>query len=123
MFPNASFSTLVDLPQITLIMQLCNQTIEQVTEEKDLGVIIDNQMKYHQHVSFATSKARRTSVLYKLKKVSISIEQNVFRITPTIHLDQNRIENAQRAVTRLVPSIYQTSYLRTNTPGTQITNS
>ena len=34
--------------------QLCNQTIEQVTEEKDLGVIIDNQMKYHQHVSFAT---------------------------------------------------------------------
>ena len=36
-----------------------NQIIEQVTEEKDLGVIIDNQMKFHQHVSLATSKVMR----------------------------------------------------------------
>ena len=33
--------------------QIGNQTIEQVTEERDLEVIIDNQMKFHQHVSFA----------------------------------------------------------------------
>ena len=47
-----------------------NQTIEQVTEERDLGVIIDNQMKFHQHVSFAASKAMRMIgvhfVLYQL---------------------------------------------------------
>ena len=30
--------------------QIGNQAIEQVTEERDLGVIIDNQMKSHQHV-------------------------------------------------------------------------
>ena len=38
------------------------QIIEQVTEEKDLGIliIINNQLKFHQHVSFATSKAMVT---------------------------------------------------------------
>ena len=56
--------------------QLCNQTIEQVTEEKDLGVIIDNQMKYHQHVhvSFATSKAMRMVGVVRKTFCSIPIE-------------------------------------------------
>ena len=37
--------------------QIGNQTIEQVTKERNLGVIIDNQMKSHQHVSLAANKA------------------------------------------------------------------
>ena len=73
MFPNASFSTLVDLPRMTLI-NYAIRTIEQVTEEKDLGVIIDNQMKYHQHVSFATSKAMRMVGVIRKTFCSIPIE-------------------------------------------------
>ena len=33
--------------------------IEQTVEERDLGVLIDNQLKFHDHSSMATGKARR----------------------------------------------------------------
>ena len=33
--------------------------IEQTAEERDLGVLIDNQLKFHDHSSTATAKARR----------------------------------------------------------------
>ena len=48
--------TSADPSQITLIKYVTMQIIEQVTEEKDLGIliIINNQLKFHQHVSFAT---------------------------------------------------------------------
>ena len=42
-----------DLFQITY--QIRHKIIEQVTEERDLGIINDNQMKFLQHLSFATS--------------------------------------------------------------------
>ena len=35
------------------------QIINQVTEEKDLGVIYDNQINFIKHVIFASSKAMR----------------------------------------------------------------
>ena len=33
--------------------------IEQTVEERDLGVLIDNQLKFHDHLSMAAGKARR----------------------------------------------------------------
>ena len=33
--------------------------IEQTIEERDLGVLIDNQLKFHDHSSTAAGKARR----------------------------------------------------------------
>ena len=43
--------------------QIYKQIIEQVTEEKDLGIIIDNQLKFF---IFATSKAMHmTEVIQK----------------------------------------------------------
>ncbi len=35
-------------------------TLESVTEEKDLGVLIDDKLKFHKHVSAAVSKANHT---------------------------------------------------------------
>ena len=105
--------------------QLCNQTIEQVTEEKDLGVIIDNQMKYHQHVSFATSKAMRMVGFVRKTFCSIPIETFLSLYNklvrphmeygnviwgPFYMLDQNKIENLQRAATRLVQSMKHLTY-------------
>ena len=47
----------VSPPVLDHTYQIGNQTIRQVTEERDLGIIIDNQMKLHQHASVAASKA------------------------------------------------------------------
>ena len=33
--------------------------INQTSEEKDLGVTIDNQLKFHKHIAITVSKARR----------------------------------------------------------------
>ena len=99
--------------------QIQNQIIEQVTAEKDLGIIIDNQMKFHQHVSFAASKAMRMIGVIRKTFCSISIDTfpSLYNTLIRPHLeygnviwgpfyvlDQNRIENVQRAATRLVSS-------------------
>ncbi len=38
-------------------------TLESVTEEKDLGVLIDDELKYPKHVSAAVSKVNKLWVL------------------------------------------------------------
>ena len=53
--------------------QICIQIIEQVTKEKDLEIIVDNLLKFHQYVSFATSKAMRI----------IGVIQRTFCFMPT----------------------------------------
>ncbi len=40
-------------------------TLESVQEEKDLGVLIDEELKFHKHVSAAVSKANQTLVIVK----------------------------------------------------------
>ncbi len=35
-------------------------TLETVTEEKDLGVLIDDKLTFHKHVSAAVPKANQT---------------------------------------------------------------
>ena len=42
-----------------------DHNIEKVSKEKDLGVIIDEQLKFHEHTSYATSKANRTIGIIK----------------------------------------------------------
>ncbi len=39
--------------------------LESVTEEKDLGVLIDDELKFHKHVSVAISKANQTRDIVK----------------------------------------------------------
>ena len=48
--------------------------IVQTSNEKDLGVIIDNLMKFHLHTQFVTSKAKRTLGLIKKSFINISKE-------------------------------------------------
>ena len=40
-----------------------SKALQNVNEEKDLGVIIDNQLKFHRHVSLVSSKARQLLAL------------------------------------------------------------
>ncbi len=39
--------------------------LESVTEEKDLGILIDDELKFHKHVSAAISKANQTLGIVK----------------------------------------------------------
>jgi len=46
--------------------------IEQTNEERDLGVLIDNQLKFHNHSSTAISKARRLLGLISKSFINLS---------------------------------------------------
>ena len=47
-------------------------TLEQVTEEKDLGIIIDNELKFHKHTAMAIKKANR--ILGLIKKSFVNLD-------------------------------------------------
>ena len=49
-------------------------TLEQVTEEKDLGIIIDNELKFHKHTAMAIKKANR--ILGLIKKSFVNLDTN-----------------------------------------------
>ncbi len=40
-------------------------TLESITEEMDLGVLIDDELKFHKHVSAAVSKSNQTLGIVK----------------------------------------------------------
>jgi len=100
-------------------------SIEKVFEEKDLGVIIDEQLKFHEHTSYVTNKANRTIGI--IRKTFLNLSANTFLnlykalVCPQLEygnaiwgpfysVDQTKIENVQRAATTLVSSIRHLSY-------------
>ena len=42
-----------------------SEPLQNVNEERDLGIIIDNQLKFHSHVSSISSKARKLLALIR----------------------------------------------------------
>ena len=56
--------------------------IEKVSKEKDLGVIIDEQLKFHEHTSYATSKTNCTIGI--IKKTFANMTSDTF-LTFTKH--------------------------------------
>jgi len=61
-------------PNHVYSMAGCN--IEQTNEESDLGVLIDNQLKFQNHSSTAISKARR--ILELISKSFINLSPQTF---------------------------------------------
>ena len=47
-------------------------TLEQVTEEKDLGIIINNELKFHKHRAMVIKKANR--ILDLIKKSFVNLD-------------------------------------------------
>ena len=105
--------------------QMNSQPIEQVSNEKDLGITIDSLMKFHIQTSLVTSKALRTVGI--IKKSFVSLTKETFLclykaiIRPQLEygnviwgpfsvLDQAKVERVQRRATKLVPSIKHLSY-------------
>ena len=49
----------MDRPNPSHVYSMVGCDIEQTVEERDLGVLIDNQLKFHDHSSMAAGRARR----------------------------------------------------------------
>ena len=94
-----------------------NQTLERVTDEKDLGVTIDNELKFHKHVSLAVSKANQMLGIAKRTFSELDKETltTVYKTLVRPHLeygnviwhpkyvaDIQKVESVQRRATKLI---------------------
>ena len=93
-----------------------------------MGVIIDDKLKFHDHVASVTAKANRTLAvihksfhftsgnmyinLYKSLVRPIIEYGNIYHLGTMSHyiLDQHSIEQIQRRATRILTGLYDTPY-------------
>jgi len=100
-------------------------TLEETEAEKDLGVIIDNELKFHSHVAQSVLKANRMLGLIKATfscldeytlprlyqaMVRPHLEYGNIIWHPRFKCDAQAVEKVQRRATKLVPSIKDLSY-------------
>ena len=101
------------------------QKLQMIEEEKDLGVVIDNELKFHNHTSTVVKKAN--SKLGLIKKSFACLDESIL---PTLYtslvrphleygnsiwgphykVDSIAVEKVQRRATKLVKSIKNLSY-------------
>ena len=99
--------------------------IEKVTSEKELGVIVDQALKFSDHFSTKISKANRNlgiifrTSTYMDKEMFLNLYKSIERphleyavtiSSPIYKKDMILIENVQRRATKLVSSIRHLSY-------------
>ena len=99
--------------------------IDSVESYKDLGILFDNHLKFHQHTSSTAAKANRTlglikksfefldpDMLVRLFKTLLCpiIEYGNTIWSPHFILDQRKLENIQRRATCLVVNLQDKSY-------------
>ena len=99
--------------------------LEAVQQEKDLGVIIDHQLKFRNHINEKVKKAN--SLIFLIKHTFKYLNSEMFNLlyksivrphleyaspawSPTLKIDINSIEKVQRRATRLVPALSSLSY-------------
>ena len=99
--------------------------LEETRQEKDLGVIIDEELNFHQHVSSAVLKANQILGMIKMTFSEITIEMLPILFTTLVRphleygnilwhlrykLDADKIEKVQRRATRIVPDLREMEY-------------
>ena len=99
--------------------------LESVNKEKDLGVTIDNELKFHEHVSLAVSKANQ--ILGIVKRTFTTLDKDILPLVyksqvrphleygniiwhPRYISDIKKVENVQRRATKLIPGFQNKSY-------------
>jgi hypothetical protein len=100
-------------------------TLDKVKEENDLGVIMDDQLKFHTHISAAVSKANQIMGIFKRTFTSLDVETLpiVYKCQVRPHLeygniiwnprftaDIKKIESVQRRATKTIPSLKEKPY-------------
>lgn len=99
--------------------------LAKTTTEKDLGILVDNQLKFHDHTSKACNRAnqivgliRRTFVHLDgemLKKLYTSLVRPIVEYgncvrSPRFKTDMNNLEKVQRRMTKLIFEIKDFTY-------------
>ena len=106
--------------------QQCDRTILKRTEvEKDLGVYVDDQLKFNKHASTAASKANRILGVIKRSFTCLDADSlsRLYKTMVRPHLeyanviwgptrigDSKRIESVQRRATRFIPELKHLPY-------------
>ncbi len=100
-------------------------TLESVTEENDLGVLIDDELKFHKHVSAAISKANQTLGIMKMTfdtldkellpivykhQVRPHLEYRNIIWHPRYIADMKKVEGVQRRATKLILELRDKPY-------------
>ena len=104
---------------------MANQMLEESSEERDLGVIIDESLKFHRHAAAAVKKAntawgiikksfitldtRTLPLLYK-SMVRPHLEYGKVIWGPHYKGDQVMVEKVQKRATKLIPCIQHLPY-------------
>ena len=104
---------------------LDGQILEASEEEKDLGVIVDDRLKFRKHAATAAKKANRTlacirrTIKYKEKDMIVPLYTALVRPLleygniiwcPRFEEDNKMIERIQRRATKLITSIKDLDY-------------
>lgn len=104
---------------------LDGQELDPITSEKDLGVMVDDQLKFHVHTAFVTKKANQ--MLGVIKKTYKTRDANtistLYKAMVRPHLeygnaiwgpcyagDLKLVEGVQRRATKLIPHFHDVSY-------------
>jgi hypothetical protein len=99
--------------------------LDKVKEEKDLGVIMDDQLKFHTHVSAAVSKANQ--ILGIINRTFVSLDEETLpivykcQVRPLLEYgnviwnarfiaDIKKVEGVQRRATKTIPSLQDKKY-------------
>jgi len=102
-----------------------NQPLPTVCSEKDLGVLIDDELKFHQQTAYIVAKANR--LLAIINKTFINLDTAMLPLLykslvrpvleyanavwgPFFLQDQVKIEKVQKRATRMVPSLRHLPY-------------
>ena len=101
------------------------ETLEDVSYEKDLGVYVDDKLSFETHVTKVVNTANKiTGIIYRnFKMMGDEVFTNLYKTLVRPHLeyssvvwspltvrDQKRIEAVQRRATRLVSNISDMTY-------------
>ena len=100
--------------------------LKQVTEERDLGVIMDQELKFHHQTAAAVKKANRMLAIIKNSFAVLNIftlpllynalvrpglEYGNVIWGPQYKLDQHALEKVQRRATKLIPQLKYLDYV------------
>ena len=104
---------------------LGGETLLETTEEKDLGVLIDNELKFTQHIRGIVAKANRMIGLIRISFECIDAEMflNLYNSlvrplleycvqawSPHLERDITLLENVQRRATKIVKDLRNAEY-------------
>ena len=104
---------------------LCGTAIQPAQSVRDLGVVIDQDLKFHEHTSLVTNKANcvlgliKSSFAYLDSNMLVRLYKSVVRPIleygniiwgPHYLMDQKKVEAIQRRATKLVISLYDNDY-------------